>query len=101
MSSFLSKSAHGLFATSTLTGHLLRGAVAFGLLYGAIQGQGEHPALSLAAGLAALVVLRGCPMCWTIGLIETLHHRTRGLWSAVLRRDVVAPSAPQQERAKT
>jgi hypothetical protein len=23
----------------------------------------------------ALVCLRGCPMCWTVGLIETMLHR--------------------------
>jgi hypothetical protein len=72
---WLGRSASGLFATRTLSGHLLRGAVAFGLLYAAVTHQQEHPLWSVAAGLAALVVLRGCPMCWAIGLVETIQQR--------------------------
>lgn len=50
--------------------HLLRGAVGFGLL-------GSAVALTLSFGIAGLLLvppgmaaLRGCPMCWTAGLIE-------------------------------
>ena len=72
---WLGRSESGLFATRTLSGHLLRGAVAFGLLYLALtQGQG-HPWRAAAAALAALAAMRGCPMCWTIGLVETLQQR--------------------------
>jgi hypothetical protein len=77
MKHLLGKSPAGLFATRTLGGHLLRGAAAFGLLSVAIGQQVEHLALSLGAGLLALVLLRGCPMCWLIGLIETLQQRRR------------------------
>lgn len=74
---WLGRSESGLFATRTLSGHLLRGAVAFGLLYLALaQGQ-EHPLRAMAAGLAALAVMRGCPMCWAIGLVEILQQRLR------------------------
>ena len=62
------KSPSGLFATQTLTGHVIRGAVAFALLYLAIEQQYLHPVASLLAGLLALVAMRGCPVCWTIGL---------------------------------
>jgi hypothetical protein len=31
----------------------------------------------LGAGVAALVALRGCPMCWTVGLVETLSQGRR------------------------
>lgn len=75
MKGLLAKSATGMFATQTLTGHLVRGAVAFALLWGAVSQQFAYPAASLAAGLGALVVMRGCPMCWTIGLIETVQQR--------------------------
>ena len=72
---WLGRSDSGLFATRTLSGHLLRGALAFGLLVLALtQGQG-HPWRAAAAALAALVAMRGCPMCWAIGLVETLQQR--------------------------
>lgn len=64
-----------MFATRTVIGHLVRGAAAFGLLYVAISVRNSHPGASLAAGLLALVAMRGCPMCWTIGLVETIHER--------------------------
>jgi len=28
-------------------------------------------------GLLALVAMRGCPACWTIGLVETILQRQR------------------------
>ena len=59
MKQFLGKSPSGLFATQTLTGHVIRGAVAFALLYLAIGQQHLHPVASLLAGLLALVAMRG------------------------------------------
>ena len=79
MKQFLGKSPSGLFATQTLAGHVIRGAVAFALLYLAIEQQHSHPVASLLAGLLAgllaLVAMRGCPICWTIGLAETIRQR--------------------------
>ena len=75
MKSFLGKSPSGVFATQTLTGHLIRGAMAFALIYLAIKQQPFHPVASLLAGLLALVAMRGCPVCWTIGLAETIRQR--------------------------
>ena len=43
MKQFRGKSRSGLFATQTLTGHVIRGAVAFALLYLAIEQQDLHP----------------------------------------------------------
>jgi len=69
----------GLFGSAFLTAHLARGAVAAALLAWAILHQTAQPWLALAAGAGALVALRGCPMCWTVGLIETLSQgRDRG-----------------------
>src|SRR5262249_45596859 len=53
------------------------GAAAAALLAWAIVHQTAHPWLSLGAGVAALVALRGCPMCWTVGLVETLSQGRR------------------------
>lgn len=78
MKPLLGKSPDSFFATRTLSGHLLRGAAAFGLLAMGIGQHRAHGALSLGAGLLALVLLRGCPMCWLIGLIETVQQRRHG-----------------------
>ena len=60
------------FADASLPRHLARGLVGFGAVAGAF-------ALIPVVGLGALVLLpmgllalRGCPMCWTLGLIELI-----------------------------
>jgi hypothetical protein len=60
------------FASASLSRHLARGALGFGLL-------GSALALPASVGPAALLLapfgflaLRGCPTCWTLGLIETI-----------------------------
>jgi len=68
-----------LFASNTLTEHLLRGAVGIGALIWAVSIAREHPVASLGLGLLTLVALRGCPTCWTIGLVETVL-RTAARW---------------------
>ncbi len=68
-----------MFGSAFLGAHLMRGAVAAALLAWAIVHQTERPWLSLGAGVVALVALRGCPMCWTLGLVETLSRRRRDL----------------------
>jgi hypothetical protein len=73
-----SKAATGFFASQSLAGHLLRGAVAFALLYWAIAHQQAQPFTALLAGAGALVAMRGCPVCWAIGLVETLGQKLRG-----------------------
>jgi len=77
MKQLLGKSPAGLFATQTLSGHLIRGVVALALLYAAVGQQHAHPGWSVLAGLLALVAMRGCPACWTIGLVETIRQRLR------------------------
>lgn len=67
-----------MFGSAFLGAHLMRGAAAAALLAWAIVHQTAHPWLSLGAGVAALVALRGCPMCWTVGLVETLSQGRRG-----------------------
>jgi hypothetical protein len=67
----------GMFGSAFLGAHLMRGAAAAALLAWAIVDQTAHPWLSLGAGVAALVALRGCPLCWTAGLVETLSRGHR------------------------
>jgi uncharacterized membrane protein YedE/YeeE len=66
-----------MFGSAFFGAHLMRGAAAAALLAWAIVHQTAHPWLSLGAGVAALVALRGCPMCWTVGLVETLSQGRR------------------------
>jgi hypothetical protein len=70
------RSSSGFFASESVIEHLLRGGVGIGLLVWAIQHQAQ-PALSLAAAAGALLAFRGCPICWTIGLIESVAQRVR------------------------
>lgn len=62
------------FASRSLPRHLIRGVVGFGSLIGAAV-------LTLTTGPAGLLLvpvgllaLRGCPMCWTIGLVQTVSR---------------------------
>lgn len=74
-----------MFGSAVLGAHLMRGAAAAALLAWAIVYQTAHPWLSLGAGIAALVALRGCPMCWTMGLVETLSQGRRDSMSRPAR----------------
>jgi hypothetical protein len=62
------------FASTTLAEHLVRGVIAFSALAWAFTHQQNMLASSLAF-IVALIAFRGCPMCWSIGLVETLMHR--------------------------
>jgi len=61
-----------MFASSTIAAHLMRGAIAAALIAWAVSNQSSHPAFAIAAGVLAVVAMRGCPLCWTMGLIETI-----------------------------
>jgi hypothetical protein len=52
-----------MFCSASVSIHLLRGLVALGLIIGAIY----------SSSYGAIVLIRGCPMCWLVGLFETLH----------------------------
>ena len=67
-----------MFASENLFEHLARGLIGFGAVALAVY-IGLKPGLgfavvSLGLGAAALVALRGCPICWTIGLVETIWN---------------------------
>lgn len=69
------------FASHSLAEHLGRGLLAALAFYGAVQASGATAwwamPLSLVLGVAALIALRGCPVCWTIGLVETARRAIR------------------------
>jgi hypothetical protein len=63
---------HSVFCSPTVTRHVLRGAAGFLLAIWALSYAPLHPILATGAGVLALVAWRGCPMCWTVGLFETV-----------------------------
>jgi hypothetical protein len=66
-----------MFASNTLSEHILRGAIGIGALWIAVAITEAHPWGSLALGGLVLLAFRGCPICWTIGLFETASQRWR------------------------
>jgi hypothetical protein len=67
----------GVFTSASLAAHLFRGGAAAGLIAVALAFQASYPWASLAAGIGALVAIRGCPVCWTLGLFETVLRKAR------------------------
>jgi hypothetical protein len=72
-----------LFASNTLTEHIIRGVIGIGAISVAIS-LGEPGGAwwsipgALALGGLAIVAFRGCPICWTVGLFETLAFSWKG-----------------------
>ncbi|WP_020393286.1 hypothetical protein [Kribbella catacumbae] len=62
------------FASTSLPRHLIRGAVGFGALIGSVALIPVVGFLSLLLAPIGLLAFRGCPTCWTIGLIQTISR---------------------------
>ena len=60
------------FGNKTLRVHVLRGLLGFVALYVSLSTLPRTIWPSLVLLLVALYLLKGCPMCWTMGLIETI-----------------------------
>ena len=56
-----------------LTAHLARGATAAALVAWAWWFGSTQPALAVAAGIMAVIAMRGCPACWMLGLWDTFR----------------------------
>ena len=69
------------FASKTVAGHLGRGlgaALCIVLALWLLSMSGFLPGAAAVASLVgAAMLLRGCPMCWFIGLVETISASTR------------------------
>jgi hypothetical protein len=76
-----------MFASKNLFEHLLRGAAGIGGLVGSATLMPSHPVVALALFPLALVALRGCPMCWTVGLVQTVVAKLQGKTTAGLCTD--------------
>ena len=66
-----------MFASTTVAAHLMRGVIAGALIGWALLHQSTDPAFAVAAGILAVVAMRGCPLCWTLGLVETVSQKWR------------------------
>jgi hypothetical protein len=65
------------FGNKSLVIHILRGILGIAALYVSLATIGQTLWPSLILIPAALFFLKGCPMCWTMGLIETIAMRVR------------------------
>ncbi|MFD3870205.1 hypothetical protein [Streptomyces sp. NPDC058623] len=62
------------FASRSVPRHLVRGAIGFGLIGGSIALVPVVGPASLLAAPLALIAFRGCPTCWTVGLVQTISR---------------------------
>jgi hypothetical protein len=58
--------------------HLLRGLLGFGLLAVSSVLFNSSSNWAIVPFVLGLVALRGCPTCWTLGLIETVYAKLTG-----------------------
>lgn len=69
-----------MFCSRSVSVHLLRGLGAVLLLIAAFMFGREQVWLVPPLLVGAVILLRGCPMCWLVGLFETagaLKHHDR------------------------
>ncbi|PXX41406.1 hypothetical protein [Undibacterium pigrum] len=66
-----------MFCSTSVTVHLLRGIGALGLLLLAFLVPGLSVIWQGLALIVAFLLMRGCPMCWMMGLIETIYERRK------------------------
>ena len=64
-----------MFASRSVLVHVTRGLVGLGSLALLLMVGPSIPWLWLALGPLALIAFRGCPMCWTLGLVQTVAAR--------------------------
>ncbi|WP_406863335.1 hypothetical protein ABZO31_23975 [Streptomyces sp. HUAS MG47] len=62
------------FASKSVPRHLARGALGFGLIAGSIALVPAVGPVALLAAPLSLIAFRGCPTCWTVGLIQTVSR---------------------------
>lgn len=62
----------GAFVSSSVAGHLTRGAIGFGLIGSAVALTAPLGPAALLLAAPGMLALRGCPTCWVVGLIQTI-----------------------------
>ena len=61
-----------VFGNRTIALHILKGILGVGALYGSLSTMNHTVWPSIILLPAAVYLLKGCPICWTMGLIETV-----------------------------
>ena len=61
-----------MYCSRSIGVHLLRGLGAVGLIALAVMYGEAHAWLLPPLLIGAVVLMRGCPMCWLMGLVETV-----------------------------
>jgi hypothetical protein len=59
-------------ASTSIARHLTRGAIGFGLIASALALAASTGPIALLLVPPGFLALRGCPTCWTVGLVETI-----------------------------
>jgi hypothetical protein len=67
-----------MFASQSLVEHLLRGLLGIAAVGCAVLLSGSQPWAASGLLVLGMLALRGCPMCWTIGLFETVRAKLSG-----------------------
>ncbi|MFI6847489.1 hypothetical protein ACIBJD_23080 [Kitasatospora sp. NPDC050467] len=62
------------FSSTSLPRHLARGVVGFGALAGSFALVPVAGPVSLLLLPVGVLALRGCPMCWAVGLAQTVSR---------------------------
>jgi hypothetical protein len=64
-----------MFPSRNVAIHILKGVLGFGFLAIALRYSTVLGWFTLIPLVCALICFGGCPMCWTVGLVETLLRR--------------------------
>ncbi len=81
------------FGSRSIAIHLIRGAGAAAVLWAGFLASQISPWLTLLSVFFALWLMRGCPLCWTIGLFETLSFRRKNHDIDANRSSAAEPSS--------
>jgi hypothetical protein len=99
-------------ASTSLSRHLARGAIGFGLMGAALALTPSAGPAALLIVLPGMVALRGCPTCWVAGLLQTVSAgRMRRVCTdtscklevvpTVVRHEVVPSRVPRGRSSRT
>lgn len=65
-----------MYCNTSITTHLLRGICGIVLLVVAFFMVTIQPIAIIPALTGAVLLLRGCPLCWVVGLIEKIKSKS-------------------------
>lgn len=64
-----------MVCSTSVRWHLARGVAALATVGVALRVGTERPFVAIAGVLLAMFLLRGCPMCWLLGLLDRIRTR--------------------------